>query len=312
MYTFKRVSPNSYQEIKQLSKEAFGLNRSIDEITRKYTTEVFGKYTIGFLAESEGGEPASYYGVFPMKFKYDQIEYIVAQSGDTMTAPNHQRKGLFTQLAEKTYTVCENENLAFVFGFPNENSLPGFQRKLNWKFYGTIKMFTLNSLGLPFCELAEKFKWLKSMHQSYVKRRLRKKKLELNNSSIATFSEVTCLGYLTRDLAYFEYKLKDPNNYLIQMNGFIMLIKVDVHLRIGVVGFFDSSKTAEFLQTVKKLAKKLACKKAIFVMSENHWLFNRLSGSIQAEDSLCIGFYEINTAFDYSKIEFIHSDYDTF
>ncbi|MDB0037793.1 GNAT family N-acetyltransferase [bacterium] len=312
MYKFKRISSDYYSEIKELSRKAFGLNRTVDEIKRKYETDTFGKYTIGFLAQTEEGEPAAYYGAFPLKFSYNQKGFIVAQSGDTMTSPDHQRKGLFTKLAEKTYEVCEAENIEFVFGFPNENSLPGFQRKLNWKFHGNIKTFTLNSLGVPFCELAEKFKVLKSLHQPYVKWRLRNKKLKLNNSSIETFSKQTCKGYITRDLSYFEYKLKDPSNYLVKMNGFSLLVKVDVHLRIGAVGFFDSNQTPNFLKTVKKLGQILACKKAVFVMSENHWMHNRLKETVKSEDSLCIGFYQINTDFEYDQIEFIHADYDTF
>lgn len=312
MYQFKRVSPEYYLAIQKLSKKAFGINRKLDEIKRKYETGSFGNYTIGYLAESEDGNPAAYYGVFPLRFTYNNSQFVVAQSGDTMTSPDHQRKGLFTQLAEKTYHDCQNENIAFVFGFPNANSLPGFQRKLNWTFYGAMNTFTIDSLGLPFCELSEKFKFLKPIHRSFVKWRLRSKCIQLNEGSIRTFSEQTSIGSSTRDVDYFRYKLADPTNFLIEVNGFRLLIKVEAHLRIGAVGFFSAEQNSYFIDTIKKLAKQLACKKAVFSMSENHWLYERLKTDLQPKKGLQIGFFQINPDFEYGQIEFIQADFDTF
>jgi len=56
---------------------------------------------------------------------------IAAQSGDAMTNFAYTGKGFFTQLGEKTDALLKAENIEFVYGFPNQNSYPGYIKKLH-------------------------------------------------------------------------------------------------------------------------------------------------------------------------------------
>lgn len=61
----------------------------------------------------------------------------------TMVHPEHHKKGIFVTLAEEVYEAAKNLNYDLVFGFPNKNSAPGFERKLGWsidKDYHVIKV----------------------------------------------------------------------------------------------------------------------------------------------------------------------------
>jgi len=304
MYDLKRI--NSYKDIKQLYNQCFGIDHSIDRIKRKYDTQMFGLKDIGFIAYKEA--PAAYYGVFPITLYYHGKDYLVAQSGDTMTAPEHRNKGLFIQLAINTYILAAYEKIKLVFGFPNKQSYPGFKDKLGWKFYGYMQRFEFNVLTIPFCELASKFPVLKSWYKRFVKN-------TLSNYVVDKADFAHSKAYIKKDANFIDYKLKGENVYLISFYGVGMLIKADKHLYIGEVThptLPDPMYCDMLLTRVKLLAHKLGCKKIIFTVSKNHWLYNILSTEKKPKRSLPIGFYIIDKNIDPSVIQFTHADFDTF
>ena len=311
MYSTKELTEKSYDKVIYLLQQTFGLKKSVESITIKYDTNIFGKFTIGFIAEDEKEVPAAYYGVFPTRLDYQGKDFLVAQSGETMTAPLHQKKGLFTQLAKETYEKSKLEGIALIFGFPNENSTPGFKSKLNWVFNGHMQKITLKIKTIPLCELATKFPILKSVYKSYSRKRLRKYSIPVNSDNAVGFN-VGLIAGIKKDLDYFQYKMRNTECFFIQLDGFKMLIKLEGHLKIGTVAYFDSCRFDDFLAIVRKLAKRIGATKVIFLMSENYWLFDYFKNERSIEESLPIGFYRINEEIDCNLIAFTQSDYDTF
>jgi hypothetical protein len=312
MYELIKISEKSYQQIKKLIKKCFKVNVTIDSIKKKYDTENFGAKNIGYFAIDSKNEYSAYYGVFPITLTYKDKDYLVAQSGDTMTSPAHQKKGLFTKLALETYNLSKQIGVQMIFGFPNENSVHGFRTKLNWVFNDEMQQFKLKGSNLPICEISSKNLTLNSIYQKIVKAKIKKYKIDLKNEHIATFSTKTTLGFIKKDLNFFDYKLSNLENHLIQINGFNMLIKANGHLKIGAVGYFNELKLDDFNKTIRELASKLFCKKIILTMSKNHWLYEYLIKDNYAEKSLPIGFLEINQYINIQEIEFTFADYDTF
>ena len=312
MYKFERITGDSYNKIRELSKRSFGIDRTELSIANKYNTEMFGKVNIGVLAETKENELAAFYGVFPLVLEYKERKYLVAQSGDTMTAPEHRKKGLFTKLAKLTYAIAEKEGVKAVFGFPNENSYPGFKNKLNWIFTGAMQRFRIRVRTIPFCEASNKYKFWRPVYRSFFKARIRKYNIVLSEENIKHFRSNQNVACIKKDLNYFKYKLLDSYNRLIRINGFLMLVKTVAHLQIGVVGYFEKHRTEDFLQVVKRLSRRMGCRDVIFIMSQNHWLFDYLIEKHAHEESLPIGFYMIDEALDPGLVEFTQSDYDTF
>jgi len=311
-FSFQQITDTTYDFTQSLYKKSFGLSLKISTIQRKYDTSVFGHKNIGFFAVSENKEPAAYYGVFPMIITIDTIDIQVAQSGDTMTAPEHRGKGLFIQLAQKTYQLAEKQGIQLIFGFPNENSFPGFQKKLNWQFFGSMQKFSIQNAEIPLCEFCSKFKTFTSIYDKYCNFRLSKYKAVLTEENIAPFNQVKSHGYIKKDLNFFRYKLNSPENHLIKFNNFTLLIKPRTHLMIGDVGFFEKSKTFDFIRTLKKLSKILGCKNTIISVSKNYWLFDYLNAIIDPTESLPIGFLPFNNKISPEDISFTQADYDTF
>ena len=133
-YTFQRINIHNIADLIPIYKSAFKQDILIDFLLKKNVTECFGTSFIGYIAYDLNFTPAAFYGVYPCKACYKHSEILVAQSGDTMTDPEHQRKGLFMILAQKTYELAKKEGIKLVYGFPGEYSYPGFM-KLDWKHF---------------------------------------------------------------------------------------------------------------------------------------------------------------------------------
>lgn len=86
---------------------------------------------VGFDALS-GDELAAHYVTIPVSavYKGEMIKGVL--SLNTATHPNHQGKGLFTRLASQTYDLAQSLGYKFVIGVANQNSTPGFLRKLGF------------------------------------------------------------------------------------------------------------------------------------------------------------------------------------
>lgn len=240
-------------------------------------------------------------------------EILVAQSGDTMTAPDHRGKGLFIILAKKAYKLAAAHNIRFIFGFPNENSFPGFKNKLNWKFSGNMFDFSCQNNVVPLCELSFKFHLLNNLYLHFVRIRLKKYKVSVNEAAPMFRTSGFCVP---RNPAFFTYKLSQSGNFLIRFQGFYFLIKPENHLQIGDVSFFQKEEFPNFVKALKKISNMLGCKKTLFSVNENHWLYFYLinSNAFMRKESLPIGFmlFDLPMELSFHKIAFTRADYDTF
>jgi len=101
----------------------------------------------GYIAVSDEGEIAAYYGVIPEIYIINGKPTTIYQSCDTMTHSKHRRKGLFQKLALHCYECLKNENKLFVIGFGGGQSTPGFLKfgwihVFNMKYYFFPKVFS--------------------------------------------------------------------------------------------------------------------------------------------------------------------------
>jgi GNAT superfamily N-acetyltransferase len=76
-----------------------------------------------------------------------------AQSMDTMTDPDYRGRGLFVTLAAASYDYMAARGYDLIYGFPNDNSFPGFMRRLAWTHVGDVS--TLKRLIAPVPDLLD-------------------------------------------------------------------------------------------------------------------------------------------------------------
>jgi GNAT superfamily N-acetyltransferase len=86
----------------------------------------------------DGDVCAGLYIIWPVTLRLGSEDVLGAQSMDTMTHPDHRGRGLFTRLAEECFSIAERRGFEVVYGFPNENSYPGFVRRLNFDHAGDV------------------------------------------------------------------------------------------------------------------------------------------------------------------------------
>jgi len=310
-YKFIKNSQEKYKNIQQLKKRSMGLDQEMLDIKKKYDTSAFGSRDIGFFAEDEDGFPAAYYGVFPIRATYNGKSIIIAQSGDTMTDPDHRKKGLFTKLAIETYKYAGKNNISFIFGFPNKFSYPGFKKKLDWLFFGNMYEFVFKTNSFPLNELAKKYPSLKGLYRKIINHRIHKYKIEITEETISPFANTDEEFYINRDISFYKYK-EGLDKYLIKINGFTLFIRPDIHLFIGDVSRFEEEKLDLFIDTINKLSRITMSRKVIIILSKTHWLYGLLEQKTKPIESLPIGYYTYSEQYPFEKMVLSMADYDTF
>lgn len=142
-FDFKLVDYDNLNEMAEMFNLCFSSIPPKNYFDWKFLQNPAGK-AIGFVAYYEG-EVAGFYGVIPEDFMVHGEKTVIYQSMDTMTHPNYQRQGLFTNLARKTYEhLIETDGEVFIIGFPGVTSHPGFVKKLDWKDIVLIDYIFLN------------------------------------------------------------------------------------------------------------------------------------------------------------------------
>ena len=115
--------------------EANGLPRTREQVRWQFVENPIGSVLVDFAVDPrpEGETIAAIYAVVPVTARIDSQECVAAQSLDTLTDARYRGRGLFVTLAKATYARLAKEGVAFVYGFPNANSVHGFFQRLEWR-----------------------------------------------------------------------------------------------------------------------------------------------------------------------------------
>jgi Acetyltransferase (GNAT) domain len=267
-YTFERVTPEHYPLLQVLYLDAFNSNTNLSDIKKRFDTIDLGCEHIGFIAiHINTGQPAAYYGVYPVKFSLNNQIILAAQSGDTMTHSQHRLKGLFVLLAKLTFNECSKKNIYIVFGFPNENSFPGFIKKLQWKQIDSIVRLDLKHKikTIPLSKIYRRTSFLKKIYSYYSNFILRNK---ITNPPASFFNTYPCnYAKVYRDEKYLGYK-KTPEKFFIKIDNQVIWIKLIDVLWVGDFSDYQSMNIS-IINKLKRLAFLLGYNTISFHINES-------------------------------------------
>jgi hypothetical protein len=119
----------------KLFKDCFDANGSPkkrENIEWQFFDNTVSSCFVDIAYDEKKGKTAGIYAVSGVKFKVGSEEIIGTQSLDTITDINYRGKGLFTVLSKSVYNKLINSEIGLVYGFPNGNSIHGFEKKLDW------------------------------------------------------------------------------------------------------------------------------------------------------------------------------------
>lgn len=117
-------------------KACFDRNNSpkeVDSIRWQFILNPVKDKYVDIAIDMEVNKTAAIYAIFPVKFKLGTAFKNGSQSLDTITDIDYRGKGLFITLAKDIYQKAKENDVALVYGFPNGNSIHGFEKKLEWK-----------------------------------------------------------------------------------------------------------------------------------------------------------------------------------
>jgi len=295
----------------RLYEECFNLKVNLDFLKKKYNTSLFGAEFIGFFAiDIKTSQPAGYYGVFPIYCKIKGQKVLAAQSGDTMTSPNHQGKGLFTTLAKMTYELAQKEGIDFVFGFPNKNSYPGFIKKLAWKHYGDVNNYVIKTGALPFDKVAKKNSLFRSIYNKYVDFKLNRIKSKNIFSNSIEFQNPES-GFVIHDQAFFNYKTYF-NFYTIKINHVNCVIKIDGSMWVGDIDFCSKEEFNNTIKGLISLAKGMGCANIQFSVFHDTFYDIILKEKYEIKNKMPVGFISFNENVSPEKFAYQAIDFDTY
>jgi hypothetical protein len=129
------------REILELFKVCFEKNLETSLWNWAYLGNPTGVPKISLALDSN--KVVGHYAMIPLPFVEGKMKNIGYLSMTTMVHPNYRKFGLFTELAEATYSMADNHS--FVFGFPNSNSAPGFKKRLAWEVKDEFKIVSISS-----------------------------------------------------------------------------------------------------------------------------------------------------------------------
>lgn len=133
--------------IQKLFQEAFGKAISDDLWDWAYQKNPFGSpiVSMAFFKDRLVG----HYAVIPMDLSKENKTIKGYLSMTTMVSTDFRGKQLFTTLANRVYDrISEKNEPTIVFGFPNDQSAPGFIKKLGWNVSENFHVVALQQTDL--------------------------------------------------------------------------------------------------------------------------------------------------------------------
>lgn len=304
-YSVERLSESNISGLVHLYNLCFRKKVAGAFLSRKYDTKKLGVSHIGFVALYRE-IPVSFYAVIPCVVTMDGEDFLAAQSTDTMTHPNHRMKGLFITLARKTYSLARSENIRFIFGFPNQLSLPGFQ-KLGWQFRSDpMKLFRLRVTTLPYARVVFGSRMLARLYL-----RIAPWILGSNPRLHAGLFNAGHNG-IRHDDGFMAYK-KYSKTFFVTIHHAGIWLKIDGSLKIGFMRIGADPELETVIRKLKRLAQLLGCTQVVFITDQRSDLFQSLSRHLTPENAFPVGFLSLSTGCgNFDTMRFEYCDVDIF
>lgn len=137
-----------FPAIQKLFIDAFGKPISKELWEWAYVENPFGSPKVSLAFDGE--RLVAHYAVIPMNLSSLETELQGFLSMTTMVASDYRRHQLFQKTAERVYARIErSQKPAVVFGFPNDQSAPGFRKRLGWDILDDFTVVTLTTEDIP-------------------------------------------------------------------------------------------------------------------------------------------------------------------
>ena len=143
MWKHTAYSVGYLEKILEMAQEYYGPENDIanrDFLLHQYFENPSGDAIIDLAVDKDNNVLAGQYIVCPMAFQINGQRVRCVNSLNTLTRETYQGQGIFTELAREVYRKSSEEGYAFCYGMPNQNSYPGFIKKLDFTDLGPVPL----------------------------------------------------------------------------------------------------------------------------------------------------------------------------
>jgi hypothetical protein len=226
-----------------------------------------------------------------------------------MTNPRHRLKGLFVELSEITFQLCRQQGIAFVFGFPNQNSYHGAVKRLGWQEMHTMDRFDIAVDTLfPLESVAGRFGWSKRLYDRYIGAVLNRYILAQPGLGNAFLQEG--YGGVYRDERYLLYRTYSPSR-VIQAGAAQVWIRSRGGLVIGDLRPGDAA-LGETMRVLNKLAARAGLSRISFIVSPGTAVHAWMASVYTPEPSFPVLVQDLGSPIPLGELRFSYSDIDIF
>lgn len=308
VFTYKRLTDALLPDLQLVFKNVFKKHLSLEYLKLKYDNSLHGGKYMAYLAYTENGEPIGFHGGTFYQMEYQGNVKTIIQGGDSMTDERFQGKGLFTKLGKIMQAKAEEEHVEFIYGFPNQNSYPGYIKKLDWKFTENMQCFSIPVRAIPFESFYRKL-GLNELYQQLAVGVFKKHLVESRDFASTVITRE--YGGIRRDDRFYDYK-RYSRNYILSIEDCKVWIKINGAIHVGDIENKSDDIKNKVIAKLKKIARRLGVSKIIFQASPNTHISTHLSKLYPYQETFPIGFYNINSDIPLEKLKFTYGDLDTF
>ena len=307
-YRLARFSDSNIAALLPLYRTVFRKDPGRDWLSKKYSTDYIGIRDLGYIAFTEDGDAVSSFGMLAWPMRFGDRTELAGQAMDVMTHPQHQRRGLFSILGEKTTTLCESEGLSFVYAFPNQESLPGFLNRLGYIHLGNLAQYRLPVTTFPLERIARRLGMANGLYRRYTQRLLRRYPLTatLENSVLSNGFAGT-----NRDEAFFNYKTF-AGSRVHDIDGCRVWLKIARGIMIGDIENKPEPDLERALRAIKGRAFRLGIDQILFQISEDTRLSRFFADRFTSLSPLAIVYRNFRSEIPPGKLKFTFGDLDNF
>jgi len=303
-YELVRIDDGQYEQFASLVEASFGAKSAIRDVERLFATEAFGTKHIGFMAY-QAGEAAAFYGVFPCRVELDGVTHLAAQSGSTMTHPDHRKKGLFVATGQRTFELARAEGIRFVFGFPRDTSYPGLM-KLGWSSNGRFNVYDFFIPTLPLAAVSATSSRCIKAFAPYKVEPYRPPRNSVIEPGV---------GGVKRDDDLIAYKGETASRFVIEVEG----ARVWIAMRRGVLGIGDiapvdsSEQVKAVIKKLKAICFRAGIVRMVTYLSPECRLDRVLrEAGYNARTGLPICHLDLGSGLPLDNFKYVYGDFDTF
>jgi hypothetical protein len=307
-YRFERISEDRIRDIVPVFNALFRKKFTEKYLRKKYNTAYCGLSHVCYMAYDEEGKAVAFYGSLPYRFLYKDREIHIVEACDSLTLPEHQKKGLHFQLANLSYEFMRQHQVLFVFAL---HSATTFQhtKRLQWESLEHLHRYHIRPLTLPLNKLLFR---MPSLHRNYT--RWVKKSWKKYISEEGWFENpLHTEGFLSVRYSpeFFQYK-QAGGSFLLEICGKKIWVKIEGALLVGAVEYCDLTTFKAMLLQLKHLCRRVGISEILFQISPGTHLDEMLSTFYPALQSWLVGYLNFSSDIPFDALKFNYGDLDSF